>query len=419
MRSFFFCCLAITWGMLVVPVRAHERVVLQLKWLHAYQFAGYYVAGEKGYYRAAGLDVESREEGPNRLNFVYGTGSASLLLDRYHGAPVVILGVIFQHSPDVLIVAQNSDITTPQQLVNRTVMDSVSTPSLKPMPLREVGSLDKFNFLDMNPGRWKHITDTYILLGQLGPDYSLEGFLYDPESESTIAKLKRILGATLVMFLAAGAAILLLWSFNRRLNKQKQITQAFNERLQAQLAENLALQAKLRDEAIRDPLTGLFNRRYLEETLERELSRAGREQSSLSLAMLDIDHFKRLNDTHGHAAGDVILRSLSTLLRDYTRTEDVVCRYGGEEFVVVFPATSLPHAMQRMEQLRAAIESLRVSYERMVLQNTISIGIAAFPVHGKTSRQLLQAADMALYEAKESGRNRVMACESAPNGAGA
>jgi diguanylate cyclase (GGDEF)-like protein len=280
--------------------------------------------------------------------------------------------------------------------------------------MRELLLPDLIEIGHMNPGRWEHIADIYVQLGQLGPDYSLEGFLYDPVAAPAIEKLKRIVGATLVMFLAAGAAILLLWSFNRRLNKQKWIIQAYNERLQAQLAENMALQAKLRDEAIRDPLTGLFNRRYLEETLGRELSRAGREQSSLSLAMMDIDHFKRLNDIHGHAAGDVVLRSLAALLRDYTRTEDVVCRYGGEEFVVVLPATSLPNAMQRMEQLRAAIESLRVQHEQMVLQNTISIGIAVFPVHGKTSKELLQAADTSLYEAKGNGRNRVVVCESVP-----
>jgi len=532
-----------------MPAWAVERVALQLKWFHSYQFAGYYVARDKGYYRDAGLDVEIREGGPG-VDFVnevisdraqYGTGSAGLLLDRYHGKPVVILGVIFQHSPDVLIVAQDSDIVTPQMLVNRTIMDSASTPSIKPMLLNEAGSLDKFRFLDqtddkealmdgrldalsgyitdqpfffrehqfpirlfrplhygidfygdnlftseqeisahpdrvaafrqasikgweyamshpdetiniirqygttstpehlrfeyqamkelllpdlieighMNPGRWKNIADTYVQLGQLNRDYSLEGFLYDPTATPSIEKLQRVLGATLAMVLAAGAAILMLWSFNRRLNKQKWIIQEYNERLRAQLAENEALQTKLREEVIRDPLTGLFNRRYLEETLDRELSRAGREQSPLSLAMLDIDHFKRLNDTHGHAAGDIMLRSLATLLRDFTRTEDVVCRYGGEEFVVVLPATSLFHAMQRMEQLRSTVESSQVQHERLVLRGTISIGVATFPMHGKTSRQLLQAADIALYKAKDSGRNRVVAYEPPRQNAGA
>ncbi len=133
MRSILLWCFAIIVNVLAAPAWATEHVVLQLKWLHAYQFAGYYVAKDKGYYSEVGLDAEIREGGPSQLNFVdevisgraqYGTGSTSLLLDRYHGVPVVILGVIFQHSPDVLIVAQNSDITTSQQLVNRTVMDS-------------------------------------------------------------------------------------------------------------------------------------------------------------------------------------------------------------------------------------------------------------------------------------------------------
>jgi diguanylate cyclase (GGDEF)-like protein/PAS domain S-box-containing protein len=185
-----------------------------------------------------------------------------------------------------------------------------------------------------------------------------------------------------------------------------------NELLQNQLAEIGTLQKELREQSIRDPLTGLFNRRYLEETLRRELSRAKRNKHQLSVALLDIDYFKPLNDTHGHDAGDIMLKSMALLLRNHTRDEDVVCRYGGEEFVVVLPATTLEHAHQRMEQLRFTIEQLRVPFDRIELNTTVSIGIAAYPRHGETLAALLKAADMVLYEAKGAGRNHVMSAQN-------
>ncbi len=207
-----------------------------------------------------------------------------------------------------------------------------------------------------------------------------------------------------------------VWSFSaflRDITERKRIETELrhaNELLQNQLAEIEALQDELREQSIRDPLTGLFNRRYLDETLRRELSRARRENSPLSLALLDIDYFKPLNDSYGHDAGDVMLQSMAILLRTHTRSEDVVCRYGGEEFVVVLPATALENAQQRMEQLRCVLEQLRVPFNQVELHTTVSIGIAAFPVHGKTDMQILRAADMALYEAKGAGRNRVIVC---------
>lgn len=184
-----------------------------------------------------------------------------------------------------------------------------------------------------------------------------------------------------------------------------------NERLQAQLAEIQALQAQLREQAIRDSLTGLFNRRYLEETLERELLRARREACPISLIMLDIDHFKKLNDTHGHKAGDMMLQRLGEMLRTHTRGSDVACRYGGEEFVAVLPGASLEHAHQRAEQWRATFEQLRVPFGLAHLQATLSLGVAVYPLHGATSDEVLRVADTALYMAKTEGRNQVVVAE--------
>lgn len=332
---------------------AGESVVLQIKWEHAYQFAGYYVAQELGYYREAGLDVEIREGGP-RTDFVdevvsgraqYATGAAGLVLDRNQGKPVVVLAVVFQHSPDVLIVPGQAGVTSPQQLTGKRVMTSQSTPSVGSMLLDEAGSLDKFTVLEqtndlqglidgrmdaiaayvtdqpfffrekgvavtllrpihygvdfygdnlftsekelgshpqrvkafraaslkgweyamahpdetigiiqkygssrtvehlrfeheamtglilpefialgyMHEGRWKHIADKYTALGQLKPDYSLEGFLYDPSPSVELEKVQRYILLALGAVAVSGAVIVILAGFNRRL--QSEITE--------------------------------------------------------------------------------------------------------------------------------------------------------------------------------------------------
>lgn len=184
-----------------------------------------------------------------------------------------------------------------------------------------------------------------------------------------------------------------------------------NVRLEVQLAEIRTLQEKLSEEALRDPLTGLYNRRYLSETLPRELSRANRKNQPVSVVMMDIDHFKQLNDAHGHGAGDLVLKELGALLRGHMRGEDIACRFGGEEFVAILPGTSLETAVQRAEQWRLAFQAMRLPYEGQALQATLSFGIASFPRHGMTDEELLFKADDALYQAKRSGRNRVMVCE--------
>ena len=168
-----------------------------------------------------------------------------------------------------------------------------------------------------------------------------------------------------------------------------------------------ALQAQLREQAIRDPLTGLYNRRYLEETLRRELARAERDGHPLSIIMGDIDHFKQLNDTYGHPAGDEVLRTLGRLLQHHARSSDIPCRYGGEEFVVVLPDMPLEAVRERAELMRRDFAGLRIAFGGAELIATLSIGVSGYPDHGKTADELIRAADLALYEAKRSGRNRV------------
>jgi diguanylate cyclase (GGDEF)-like protein len=179
---------------------------------------------------------------------------------------------------------------------------------------------------------------------------------------------------------------------------------------------NVKLRDQLRDQSIRDPLTGLFNRRYLLETCRREFSRARRAAQSVSLLSLDIDHFKKFNDNHGHDAGDTALRAVAGCLDKLFRNDDVACRFGGEEFVVLLPGADIVVAARRAEELRGNIEALVVPYlEENLPRITVSIGVAAFPEAGDMPQEILKAADEALYRAKEDGRNRVELFAAAPS----
>lgn len=183
---------------------------------------------------------------------------------------------------------------------------------------------------------------------------------------------------------------------------------AANDSLRNQLQEIEQLQVALQEQAIRDSLTGCFNRRYLDETLERELWRARREGYPLSLVILDLDHFKQINDTYGHQAGDEALRELSTQLRADIRHEDVLCRYGGEEFVVLMPRMPVSVAAERAERWRRSIAGIQVHFGAFELKFTTSAGVAAYPDHARMPDDLMQCADLALYAAKNEGRNRVV-----------
>ena len=172
---------------------------------------------------------------------------------------------------------------------------------------------------------------------------------------------------------------------------------------------NLRLQDSLRVQSIRDPLTGLFNRRYLEESLTRELARCERRGLPLSVLMIDLDHFKRYNDTHGHDGGDALLTHAGRLLRAQCRVDDIACRYGGEEFVLILPEMDADGARQRAEHVCRAIEGLQVKHLLQALSPvTASIGVATFPLNATNAEELLRIADAALYRAKNEGRNRVV-----------
>lgn len=185
-----------------------------------------------------------------------------------------------------------------------------------------------------------------------------------------------------------------------------QVVEAIAEQLSLAMI-NLQLRESLRVQSLRDPLTGLYNRRYLEENTQRELQRCQRRGLPLSVIMLDVDHFKRFNDEHGHTAGDALLTAIAQTLQAHTRDEDIVCRYGGEEFTVVMPETGSEDARRRAEEIRSAIATTTVVHLRNTLgPTTASLGVATFPFDGSTPAELIGSADTALYRAKTEGRDR-------------
>lgn len=197
---------------------------------------------------------------------------------------------------------------------------------------------------------------------------------------------------------------------NRDITQRREIQHELsvtNESLKLQLKKVKLLQAKLRKQATLDPLTGLYNRRYLADMIQRELVRAKREQASISIAIMDLDYFKKINDTFGHKGGDAVLKTMAELFLSHVRASDIICRYGGEEFLFLMSGASLNAAAERMEELRHAVEAKSIIYNGKTIHVTVSIGIASYPAHGDNDESILLAADDMLYRSKRNGRNLV------------
>jgi diguanylate cyclase (GGDEF)-like protein len=172
---------------------------------------------------------------------------------------------------------------------------------------------------------------------------------------------------------------------------------------------NLKLRESMRNLSIRDSLTGLFNRRYMEEALLQEQHRTKRNDAQLAVIMIDIDHFKQFNDNFGHDGGDAVLRALGAFLKKQTRGSDIACRYGGEEFMLILSPSTVDGARQRAEKIREAAKLLSVSHANQDLGAiTLSLGVAIFPDHASDSAAIAKAADVALYQAKCAGRDQVV-----------
>ncbi|HMZ08153.1 MAG TPA: diguanylate cyclase [Anaerolineales bacterium] len=182
---------------------------------------------------------------------------------------------------------------------------------------------------------------------------------------------------------------------------------SLNQSLREKLEENQKLQDQLKEQAIRDPLTGVFNRRFFAEALDKDFAQAVREGTPFSVIILDVDHFKQFNDTYGHKCGDIVLQALAGFLSNNTRRSDIVCRYGGEEFIILMPDATPGSSFERAEIFRQQFEQMEVEYAGRKLKCTFSPGVASFPAHSNSAEALLLFADHALYQSKSDGRNRV------------
>lgn len=265
----------------------------------------------------------------------------------------------------------------------------------------------------MNPGRWQHIADTYAELDMQAKGTLPADFLYNTTPEKLPGWFIPIAAAAALTILALTLLTLRTIHLGRQLKLENTAQEEVNRQLALQLEEIQDLQARLQEQAIRDALTGLFNRRYLDETLLRELSRAKRDGYPLAVIMVDIDHFKQINDTYGHSAGDEVIRSLGAILRQSARESDITCRYGGEEFVIALPHMGIEAAHARAEKLRLDAAAKPVRHGDFEIGYTLSAGVSAYPVHATNHETLIEYADLALYQSKADGRNRVTCFEPA------
>lgn len=511
-------------------VSALEQVSLQLRWLHQFQFAGYYMAHEKGFYRDAGLEVDIREGGPGAKKPIdrmlsgeadFAVSNSGVVIARIQGKPVVALAAIMQSSPIVWIVRADSAIYTPLDLAGKRVMlmpapesaelritlaregidpnaMDIRQTSYNPQDLidgkidaydgyisnepywlqqrkvpyrlinpREYGvnfyndvlttrenllrqrpeqveefvqaslrgwqyalenteetvqlihqryapekTLDQLRFEaqelkklimpelvqlgHMNPGRWQTIARHYVDLGMAKGPIKLDGFIYQSKPTTDNRLLYGIVVAAIVGLVLLGTVALRFAHLSQRLRLEV-------DRRSLAEQELLNTNAQLQKLASTDRLTGLWNRSKLEEVAGHEIKRAERYGLALSLAFLDIDRFKWINDQHGHETGDAVLHNMAQRLQRHLRESDSLCRWGGEEFIILMPHTHLEDATKIAEKLRVLLAAKPIEGEISI---TVSLGVAQWYA-GETLRELVQNADRMLYRAKENGRNRV------------
>ena len=507
-----------------------EPLRLQLRWLPQFQFAGYYMAQEKGYYREAGLEVEILPGGPGTPNPIdsllarevdFAISNSGLVIAHMAGKPVVALAALMQSSPSVWIVRADSGIYTPHDLAGKRVMAMPLPESaeLRIMLMREGIRLDQvqeqptsFNPQDlidghtdayngyvsnepfwlqqrqvpyrllkpreygvnfyndvlsthadllhrrpeqvdaflqaslrgwqyalehieesiqlihqrhapqkslahlrfeaealrqlimpelvqlghMNPGRWETIAQHYVQLGLAQGSLDLDRFLYTRRLETDHRLLYQIVAGGLLTLLLVTAIALRFAHLSARLRREVGRRREAEQQL-------LQSNQRLEELANTDRLTGQWTRRKFEEVALQAIAGAERYGEPLSLIFLDLDHFKQINDQHGHDVGDKVLSALAQRLRSHLRKADSLCRWGGEEFVILMPHTELGHACELAEKLRGQVASAPLYAD---LRVTASFGVSQWQP-GQSLNQLVDSADRLLYRAKQGGRNRV------------
>jgi diguanylate cyclase (GGDEF)-like protein len=534
-RKLICLCLLALFALCSLPAGkalAADQLRLQLRWLHQFQFAGYYMALEKGYYRDAGLNVEILEGGPSALKPVdallagdsdFAISNSGMVIERMAGKPVVALAAIMQTSPIVWIVRADSGIRTPMDLAGKRLMlmpapesaellitlrrEGIDINQLTIQPtsfnLQDLldGKTDAYdgyisnepywlsqhgadyrlinpreygvNFYNdvlytreqlleekpaqvaafaeaslkgwqyalahqeetirliqqryapektlehlrfeaealqklimpelvqlghMNPGRWEYIANSYVQLGMAPGPVDLQGFLYSEQVEQDYRMV--YLGGVLALLaiVLVGAIALRFATLSRALQREVNRRQTTEQQL---LTSNCTLERL----ANTDRLTGLWNRLKFEEVAQQEVSRAERYGYPLSLVFFDLDHFKDINDQHGHEVGDQVLCRLAQLVSGHLRESDSLCRWGGEEFLILMPHTDKQQAEQLAEKLRELVAKAALLEQQSI---SASFGIAQL-APGELLRDLVRNADAALYRAKQLGRNRVEA----------
>jgi diguanylate cyclase (GGDEF)-like protein len=528
-RKIGFLAAALLTVAAMCPAHAadHEQILdvrIQLKWFHQFQFAGYYAAVEKGYFRDAGLNVTLVEGGPH-LNPTQrvlageaelGIGSSGLLVTRSRGEPVVAVAAIFQHSPYILIVRDDPGIHGLADLEGRTIMvqpyseeleaylhhEGVDPDRIRKVPhtgspldifegeivgmtaytttepfvldrhgrsyrvfdpkvagidfygdtlytteafaarhqdriiaLRdalikgwryamrhqdelveliksEYGSEDSREMLHfqardirrllipdlieigyMSPERWRDIADRFRAAGLLESEVDIEAFIFAPEQRADWQWLLYALLAALVVTLLIALTVVRLYSLNRKLAAENRM--------------RIALENQLRVNAVTDYGTGLLNRRGFMEAMQRELARSDRSGASLSLLAIDLDDFKQVNDTWGHAMGDRVLAMVATVCRDSMREMDIIGRIGGEEFMIAMPATEASGAAALAGRVLRNVAGAELEFENgRRVAVTASIGVVTrLPDEGIDA--VMQRADDAMYKAKREGGDRI------------
>ncbi|MGA9394051.1 MAG: diguanylate cyclase [Azonexus sp.] len=294
-----------------------------------------------------------------------------------------------------------------------------------PGPWKRMSGTERGQFADAD-GLWSFTTVRPLVAGMAyatgapqlasgavpqlrGDDYIWKVVSHIPAETLRQGQYRKLLGWSLITALFMG--VLLFGTFvlaraQRRRDVMAESLRALNRRLEEKVRQRTE---ELQKQAIRDPLTGLFNRRYLDETLPREIHRALREEEGLAVVMIDLDHFKAFNDEWGHEAGDLVLLGVAEALLDGLRASDIACRYGGEEILVVMPGADAEEAVARISAISAQVRNMDASAKgRNLPPVSFSAGVATVPEHGNNAEMLLRAADRALYMAKETGRNRVV-----------
>ena len=526
-----FFRITILFAVILSPltVFSGDTIHFQLRWHHQFQFAGYYAAIEKGYYREKGLEVILHEGQPDKTpvdqvlkgKADFGEANSELLYERLQGKPLVALAVIFQHSPSTLLLKKSSGINNPHNLTGRTVMTmkDVTDADFHAMFQNEGISLEKINIIQssydindlisgktdafnayetnepfylmekkipfttisprrygvdfysdiifttekeissnpqrvknfleatlkgweyaldknnedeiisllknkynvqksvkhlryeaktmkslilpdlvelghMNPGRWEHMADVFLKTGMVDNTEKIKGFVYDPENREMYEKLKKQIILLTVVLAATVFFTAYVYSMNFRLKKEVRLRKEAEE--------------QVREMAYYDNLTRLPNRNLLYDRMAQAIERSKRNNTRFAVCFIDLDNFKKINDTYGHHIGDSYLKKLSERISLLVRKTDTIARLGGDEFIIILDnITSEKDIGQVMNNLQSSFHR-PLTVNNIEMKTSASIGIAIFPDNGETVESLLQKSDSAMYEIKNKVKDSYM-----------